>query len=152
MGLKALKISTKTLNQLSDIIATTPEGRHDIKGAIGVAINDLWIKTYHGEVTLLLTDNEEFEVCPKPEFSQDVQNKLGKKGSYTVIQTCKSWVGISEGIYKIKDCDYFVPVAWFTRIAQQEPKETKPTSNLLTTVLAIASLLQSGAILAFFLL
>ena len=152
MALKAVKVSTKALDQIYDITAATPESQQKITDAINTAIDDLWIKVCKGEVNLLLTDNDEFLVRPKPEFSRDAQNKLGKKGPYTVIQTCKSWVGISDGIYKIKDCDCFVPVTWFSRIEPVEPKETKSTNNLFTIILAITSLLQSGAILAFFLL
>jgi len=149
MALKAVKISTKALGQLNDITAATPEARQKIGAALNGAINDLWIKVCKGEVTLLLSDDEEFLVSPKSEFSQDAKNKLGCSGPYTVVQTCKSWVGVSEGIYKIKDCDGFVPVAWFSKV---EPKKEQKTNNLLTVVLAVASLIQSGAIFALFLL
>jgi len=149
MALKAVKVSTKSLNQIHDITTASSDARQEISDAVNQAINDLWIKVCKGEVNLLLTDDEEFLVQPKPEFSQDARNKLGGTGPYTVIQTCKSWVGISEGIYRIKDCDCFVPVTWFSKV---EPKETKSASNLITIMLAISSLVQSGAILAFFLL
>ena len=149
MALKVVKVSTKALHQICDITAASPESHQEIDNAINLAINDLWLKVCGGDVKLLLTDDEEFLVSPKSEYSQDAQNKLGKRGPYTVVQTCKSWVGISEGIYKIKDCDCFVPVAWFSKV---EPKKEQKPRNLLALILAIASLLQSRAILAFFLL
>lgn len=147
MASKAVKISTEALNQIQEITDVSAEAKTQISEAINAAINELWIKVCKGEVNLLLTDENEFQVKPLPNYQEDAYSKLGCRGPYTVSQTCKSWVGLSDGLYKLKGHECFVPVCWFEKV---EPK--KAPSSTLTILLAIASLLQSGAIFAFLLL
>jgi len=150
MALKAVKISSEALKQLEQLTSLDEETtKKDITEAINKAISNLYQKRFNEEVKLILTDNTEFQVKTKPEFTEEANKLLNHKGPYTVVKTCKSWVGISDGLYRLKEVDYLVPAAWFETTT---PRNAKCPNRTLTAILALSSILQSGAILALFLL
>jgi len=143
MAFKSIKVDIETLEKLNEIVSVNAQSHDSIKNAISNAIDNLWIKTCKND-TLLLIDEEEFAVKPKSDQSQYLKDITGVKGPYMVVKTFKSWVGLSDGVYKLKDCDVFVPVAWFDKI---ENSKEKSTNRLLISIFALMSLCQSGALL-----
>ena len=138
MGLQSLKVTTKALQQIEEILEIDPNGREVLQTSIVEIINKLHTKATIGEAQLLLVDSKEFTVAPKDEFKASMSSITGRKGPYKVTKTYKSWVGISDGIYEIEDCGRFVPVFWFVK------KEEKSRLPLLSILLAIGSILQTG--------
>jgi hypothetical protein len=74
---------------------------------------------------------------PKSEYYETVKNLTGHEGPYTAVKTYKSWIGLSEGIYQLKNSNVFAPVSWFDPIKQSN------LQKLLTIGLIILSIIQS---------
>jgi hypothetical protein len=141
-----LKTDTKTLVQIEEILAADPQGQDSIQEAIIDAISKLHTKTLQGEALLLLVDETHFDVSLKKEHRQFMRDLTGRKGPYKVTKTYKSWVGLSEGVYTIEDCDKLIPVSW----CKKKASISKLTA--LSIFLAISSVVQSGALIALLLL
>ena len=138
-----IKVTTETLDQIEQILTKDPQGAKSVKDAINAAVNKVWLNTCGGgEATLLLTQDENFEVIAKEEFSDHVSKILGE-GPYKVIQTCKSWVGLSDGLYRLEAGDT-LPASWFERTAPKVKAESRITAAAL--LLTVLSILQSVAI------
>ena len=135
-----IRVTTETLDQIEQILAKDPEGAEVVRDAINAAVNKIWLNTCSGgEATLLLTQDENFEVAAKEEFVQQVTAALGK-GPYRVTQSYKSFVGLSDGLYRLED-GQTLPASWFDKITKPE-KAISATALLLT----ILSIIQSAAI------
>lgn len=141
LGSITIKVS-KSLDQVDELLKIDPKNQEIVKQAIVDAIDNLHSKITKGEVSLLLTDDAEFEICPKSEFKQFMFDITGQKGPYKVTKTYKSWVGISDGVYEIENCDKYIPVSWCIR-SQKNRDCLKP----LSIFLAICSILQSIALI-----
>jgi len=137
-----IKVETKTLEQISSIVETSPEGQQLLQKTIIEAVEKLWQTICSPKATLILIEETVHEIQPKPEYQEVLKKLTGTSGPYTTIKTCKSWTGLSEGVYQLKDCSSFVPVSWFNN------KQTISNSkighkSLLIIVLIILSTLQS---------
>lgn len=141
LGSITVKVS-KTLDQVDELLKIDPENQEVVKQAIVAAIDKLHSKIVDGEVNLVLTDSEEFDVIPKSEFKQFMFDVTGEKGPYKVVKTYKSWIGISEGVYEIENCSKFIPVSWCNKA-----KERKDHLKIMSVFLAICSIAQSIALL-----
>jgi hypothetical protein len=139
MVLQSITIKvTETLNKVDEILKIDPESQEIVKQAIVEAIDKLHSKMINGDVHLLLTDDSEFDITPKNEFKQFMYDVTGKKGPYQVIKTYKSWVGISDGVYEIEDCDKYIPVSWCSKTSK-----SKINLKVFSAFLATCSILQS---------
>lgn len=141
LGSITIKVS-KSLDQVDELLKIDPKNQEIVKQAIVDAIDNLHSKITKGEVSLLLTDDTEFEIRPKSEFKQFMFDITGQKGPYKVTKTYKSWVGISDGVYEIENCAKYIPVSWCIR-SQKNRDCLKP----LSIFLAICSILQSIALI-----
>lgn len=130
---------TQTLNQVDEILKIDPEGSETVKQAIVDAIDKLHSKIVNRDTSLLLTDTTEFTIQPKKEFRQFMYDVIGEKGPYKVIKTYKSWIGISDGVYEVENCDKYIPVSWCN-------KASKINLESLSVFLAVCSILQSIAL------
>jgi len=138
MSLKEIKVRTKTLEQIAEIVDKNPEGRELVQKGLVEAIDKLWRTVCQPQVKLLLTDSIETNVVAKPEFQEIVETITGTKGPYLAIKSCKSWIGLSEGVYQIQDCESFLPIAWFT-----PAKTSYSLQKILIAALVFISCLQS---------
>lgn len=140
-----IKVTTQTLDQIEEILGKDPEGAEAVRDAINAAVNKIWLNTCGGgEATLILTQDESFSVVAKESHKEKVTELLGA-GPYRVVKSCKSWVGISDGMYQLETQPMPVPASWFEREQEKEPD--KGTSIPLTILMVMLSLLQSSAIL-----
>jgi hypothetical protein len=139
MGLQSLKVTTKALQQVEEILETSPNAKETLETTIIEAIDRLYNRTISQTPQLLLVDDEKFTVAPKAEHKAFMADITGKKGPYQVVKTYKSWVGMSDGVYQIEDCDKFVPVSWFEKQAARNNR-----LQVLSVLLAISSILQTG--------
>jgi hypothetical protein len=136
-----LKTETETLSQIKEIVSADPKGQDLVKAAIVDAIATLYTKTMREEPSLLLVEEAAFAISPKQEYKKFMRSLTGKRGPYTVTKQYKSWVGLSEGVYAIEGCDKLVPVSW----CKKKTEISKLT--ILSVLLAISSLAQSGLLL-----
>lgn len=138
-----IKVNPNTMKQISEILDENPEGQKLIKEALVGAIEKLWGSICQPKTTLLFVETNEFNIKPKPEYCDLVKSMTGSDGPYTAIKTCKSWVGLSDGVYQIKDTNSLIPVSWFVA-----PKSRKfYLSSLWPIALLLFSVIQSIIIL-----
>jgi hypothetical protein len=147
MLLKPVRVKTETLEQLNELLDIKGQDQSKIKDEISEKISEsiykIWLKFCRSDTAFIYIDDTPLEVEPKKERKEFLKELTGHFGPYKVTKTCKSWVGISEGIYKLDDTDMLVPITWFT-----ETKTEKNTTNfVLIVLLVILSLLQSGFLL-----
>lgn len=142
-----IKVKTETLDQIEEILKIDPEGADAVRDAINAAVNKIWLNTCGGgEAMLILTQDERFTVVAKGPYKEKVTELLGE-GPYTVVKSCKSWVGISEGLYQLETEAMPVPASWFEKKSEPKKKEKKETSTALTLLMVLLSILQSSAMI-----
>lgn len=147
MALKEIRVDTKTINQITDIIERDPQGHELIQEELKDTINKLWSNICSPKTALILTDETIVEISPKPEYQQMIKQLTGNDGPYTANKTYKSWVGLSEGIYSVENV--LIPASWFNA-----PKKLAAPGKFfyfLTILLVISTLLQSLFLLIFLL-
>jgi len=126
------KVETKTLSQLKDIAEHSCLTERNI---IQTAIDALWNKTFP---TILY---------PKEEQRLFLEKTTGKSGPYTVDKICPSWTGLSEGVYKLEDCEVLFPAAWF--VTEQPKSPLQAYEGLVKTIILIQILIQSSFLYLF---
>ena len=126
------RVETKTLAQLKEIAEQhCLTERHTLQ----LAIESLWSKTFP---TLLY---------PKEEQRSFVEKTTGAPGPYRVDKICPSWTGLSEGVYKLVDCDILFPASWF--VTEKPKNRLGNYEGLIKTVILIQILIQSSFLYLF---
>jgi hypothetical protein len=146
MALKELRVDAQTLAQITDILEKDPNGQDNLQKEIIGTVDKLWQDTCAPKTTLVLIEEASLEVSPRPAYVETLKNLTGTKGPYKVVKTCKSWVGLSEGVYQIAGCPILTPVSWFA-LPQEKWLACDPTSRLIMYFLAFMSLVQSICLL-----
>jgi hypothetical protein len=147
MALKPIKVNEETLKQLTELMELPDQDqcqdqiKDEISENISTSIYKVWLKHCKKDTAFIYIDDSSFKISPKEEHQQFLHKLTGNKGPYTVVKTFRSWVGLSDGVYKLENCDKFVPIAWF----EQEAPPSKKQNNLLIVMLVILSILQSLA-------
>lgn len=134
MSCAIFKVNTKTLHRLVEVsgLKSVP-----IRTVVEDAVERYWIKACADEVKLVLTDEDTFVVSVKPEHVEYVKELTGQTKSHKVEKTYKSMLGLSEGVYKLEDCDTYLPVSWFDR--QEVKQEVKDLNRKITFLFVISS-------------
>ena len=145
MALKELRVDALTLSQISDVVEKDPQGQDNLKRVIIESVDKLWRETCEPKTTLVLIDETNLEVLAKPAYQETLKKLTGTDGPYKVTKTCKSWVGLSDGVYQLVDCPILTPVSWFG--PSEEKKWSDQTSRFIMYFLALMSLLQSVCLL-----
>jgi len=140
MSCAIFKVNTDTLDRLVEIGAVKGI---PIRTVVENAIESYWIKTCADEVKLVLVDEDTFTVKVKPEHIEYVKELTGKARSHKVEKTYKSIFGLSDGVYKIEDCDTYLPVSWFNK---REVLDLKRSVTLLFVISWAITMVQSGAL------
>lgn len=130
MALKEIKVESKTLNQISEIVNHDPQGHQLIKKTIIDSIEKLWINVCNSQSSLVLIDEIFYEINPKPKYQNTIKEITGFDGPYIATKICKSHIGLSEGVYQLNDST-IIPVSWF------KPKKSTSKFNLLLMILCI---------------
>jgi hypothetical protein len=139
MSCEIFKVSTTTLEKLREL---SEERGSSIRDILELSVVNYYDRTCVSSIKLVLTDDNEFLVKPKDEYQEKVESMLGREGPYLVTKTCKSNLGYSDGVYKIKDCDFFLPAGHFTKV--EKKIDLVSGVFLVSWLLAI---LQSGMLL-----
>lgn len=145
MALKELRVDSLTLSQIADVVERDPQGQNNLKRVIIESVDKLWRETCEPKTTLVLIDETNLEVLAKPAYQETLKKLTGVDGPYKVTKTCKSWVGLSDGVYQLVDCPILTPVSWFA--IPEEKKWSDQTSRFIMYFLALMSLLQSICLL-----
>ena len=146
MALKELRVDARTLSQITDVVEKDPQGQGNLQKAIIETVDKLWKDTCDPKATLVLIEETSLEVSAKPSYQETLKNLTGVDGPYKVVKTCKSWVGLSDGVYQLIDCPIMTPVSWF-ETPEKKWLASDPTSRFIMYFLAFMSLIQSICLL-----
>lgn len=150
MASHVLKVDNATVTQINEILAKNPELKDKLASSVAEAVQKLWSKTCEEKACLILEEDCSLSVRPKKEYAQYLRDVTGQAGPYVAIKKCKSWVGLSEGVYRIENCDLLIPISCFEKA---EIRTTSSTVNpLLVGLLTALSFLQSALVLTVLLL
>lgn len=135
MVCKVIKVNTETLTKLEELAS-----KHSLenKEIIEKAVHDYWQKLCVEKSLVTFETIDNLQVVPKKEYRKIVKNIIGAEGPYQVEGLYKSWLGISEGMYKLSSTS--LPACWF------EPKKSG-LNKMATVAFICASVIQSGVLL-----
>ena len=131
-----IKVDTDTMNKINALIKEKNISPDRISDTIGSAINKLWEMVYTKQ-TMLRVEKVDISVTPKSSYKKEVSLILGKKKTYTAIKIYKSWLGISDGLYKFKGSDNLFPSSWFVVTTKKNKKFIKPSVAGVATIVLL---------------
>jgi len=139
MVTKVIGVKSETLKQLDELAS-----QHNLKNReiIEKAVEDYWTKLCVEKSLLTFEPAEDLWVKPQSQYKKFLLTATREKGPYKVSGTYKSWLGLSEGVYKLEDSNLTVPSYWF-----------KTQSINVVKILHVGlTLVQSGALVYLLLL